>query len=433
MIKINKISILILVYVYFFVSLFLYEKYIYPLFSYMGFTSDFSAVNVSFAALLIFIFFIMSKTNGVIGFYHQVIMALILIPSLVLYSVGNFSLLSLVVTLCSIFIVYTASRVNYIKPLKMFSLNLEQLLWLMFLISFCTIINYIIFIGWSGFNLNILKVYEYREAAEDALPALFGYISPATSKIFVPLMIVLAVINKRYIFVFWGVLFSVLIFGFTAHKSPLFYPFLILSIYYFMGCKNWLKYFYFLFVAIVTLSWLDFFLSDIYVQSSFGIFGSFASRRAILLPVLLNDYFIKYFSTHELYYWSESKLTFGLIQNPYNLKMVNLIGEQYFGHSNMSANTGFIGSGYGNAAWFGVVAYSFLLGWVISFLSSFSTKTGDRFLISSSFVVMFAIITSTDFITALLTHGLVLLFLIYMIIPQHGVINTSNVVEKNDA
>lgn len=309
---------------------------------------------------------------------------------------------------------------------------MNQLLWVMFFISSLTVLSYVVFIGPAGFNLNILKVYEFREAAEDALPSVFGYISPATSKIIVPIMIVLAIIYRRYCFVFSGFIFSILIFGFTAHKSPLFYPFLILGVYLFLGGNRWGGYLYTLLILVLVVSAADFYLSEVFTDSFFGIFGSFSSRRAILVPALLNHYYIDFFSSHDPYYWSESKLTFGLVAKPYDLKMVNLIGEQYFGQSDMAANTGFIGSGYANAKFFGVVLYSVLLGLLISLLNTVSKKIGVRFVISSSFVVMFTIITSADFITALLTHGLALLLVIYMLIPADGLTNTSRLLEKYD-
>ncbi|WP_435927060.1 hypothetical protein [Dryocola sp. BD613] len=415
-----KISIFPLTLLYFVLLLFLYESFVSPLFSYMGFISDFSWERTLIACIFIILYFFLSKVEGVVGFYHQVIMALLLIPSLVLYSVGVATTLFFFVTIVSIFIVFIISSKVKLASFKLFTLNRHQLLWFLFLIALFTIFSYVYFIGMSGFNLNILKVYEFRKSAGDALPSIFGYLSPATSKIFIPIMMVLSIIYKRYFFLYAGFVFSILIFGFTAHKSPLLYPFLTFGIYLFSGARKWGVYYYTLLISVLFIAIVDFYLSDIYPGMGFGIIGSFSSRRAILLPMLLNNYYVEFFSIHEPYYWSESKLTFGLVNNPYDLKMVNLIGAQYFGQPDMSANTGFIGSGFANARWFGVILYSILLGLLISFLESLSKYIGKRFVISSSFVVMFSITTSTDFITALLTHGLLLLIVLYMIIPRSG-------------
>ena len=176
-----RLSVLTLLFLYFILLLSIYVLYISPLFSYMGFLAHFSWGNTIISLFTMIVFFLLSKLEGVVGFYHQVMMILILIPSLVFYSVETLSFISFIITISSIFIVYIISSTVKVAAIKMPGLNMNQLLWVMFFISSFTVLSYVIFIGPTGFNLNILKVYEFREAAEDALPSAFGYISPATS------------------------------------------------------------------------------------------------------------------------------------------------------------------------------------------------------------------------------------------------------------
>jgi hypothetical protein len=82
-----------------------------------------------------------------------------------------------------------------------------------------------------------------------------------------------------------------------------------------------------------------------------------------------------------------------------------LIGEDFFGKEGMNANTGWIGSGYMNAGYFGVILYAMLMGLVLRVLDNLSTRRRLGLVVSLSLLPMIAMITSADLPTGMLTHG----------------------------
>lgn len=412
----SRTSLLFLAFSYFTLMVFVHVQYISPLFGYNGFEADFDWNKTFTAAVLIAVFCFLSKRSGVLGFYHQILLAVTLIPSFALFSAGKVNDEFILVTAVACLIVFTTSWLVQVKSLKTLQLKETYILWLCFSLSLFMIILIIGFLGVGKFNLNIMKVYEFRQDSSDNMPAIFGYIFPAIGKILLPMMIVIAAIKKRYFFLLSGFVFSVLIFGFTAHKSPLFYPFVILGVYYISG-RKWQALLYLALIGIILLSLVDFYLQESH-GVPFGIFGSLFTRRAIYVPVLLNNYYIDFFSQNPMLMWSESKFTFGLNESPYTVRAVNMIGAQYFGKPDMAANTGFIGSGYANAGWTGVILYSFILGLLISYFAQLGKFIGERFIMSATFVIMFVLITSSDFTTAILTHGLFALLLTLLVLPR---------------
>ena len=141
-----------------------------------------------------------------------------------------------------------------------------------------------------------------------------------------------------------------------------------------------------------------------------GWFGSLFVRRGLLVPVYLNWCYWDFFSNSQYYYWASSKISLGLIPEPYGMSMSSMIGSIFASGAN--ANTGWIGSGMGNAGYFGAFLYSILIGLLFSIFDGFSNKIGRKFVIAVFSVPVLTMIQSTDFPTMFLTHGLVFLVLL---------------------
>jgi hypothetical protein len=144
-------------------------------------------------------------------------------------------------------------------------------------------------------------------------------------------------------------------------------------------------------------------------------FAGLFVNRALLVPSYLNSIYVDYFSHSEKYYWASSKLSLGLVDSSRELSAPNLIGQQYFGNEEMSANTGWIGSGYANAGFGGVIIYSILIGMLFSFLDAYARKLGGRIVIALFIVPVITMITSADMTDMILTHGLVVALLILLV------------------
>ncbi len=394
-----------------------YVNYISPIFGYDGFALDFQFDKLLLATVILIMFVFSIKVSGVVGFYHIILLTIIIIPSLSLYAGGEVHDEYIVVTSLGCFITILVSSLVKIPSLKTISLSSNSTLRLFLVLSGVMVVAIALINGVGNLNFNLMKVYEFRDEFSMNLPSIFNYFFPIISKIILPIMIVISVIQKKYFYLCCGVVLSILIFAYTAHKSPLFYPFIILGVYFISG-RDWIKLIYLALVGITCLAMVDFYLFETQ-KAPFGLFGSLFSRRAIYVPVFLNNNYVDFFASNPLLYWSESKLSFGLVTSPYSVNSVFLIGAEYFGRADMAANTGFIGSGYANGGWFGVMLYSAILGALISYFQEVGKHVGQRFVVSATFVILFVIMTSADLTTTILTHGLLALLLILPVLPRH--------------
>src|SRR5690606_10441357 len=85
--------------------------------------------------------------------------------------------------------------------------------------------------GLRYFNLNIMRVYEFRGMSADEVPSIFGYIFSDVSNVLIPIALILSIRFKNYVTAFVVVCGAVFLFGMTHHKTVLFMPFIIVVIY----------------------------------------------------------------------------------------------------------------------------------------------------------------------------------------------------------
>jgi hypothetical protein len=109
-----------------------------------------------------------------------------------------------------------------------------------------------------------------------------------------------------------------------------------------------------------------------------------------------------------------------MIKPPYDLTSPFLIGEAYFGSSEIGANTGYVGSGFAQAGMAGVAIYAIGVGMIVAILQSYGRYLGLPFVGAIMMTQVVTMISSTDFVTLFLTHGMLIsLVLLAMARPLH--------------
>ena len=145
--------------------------------------------------------------------------------------------------------------------------------------------------------------------------------------------------------------------------------------------------------------------------------SSLISRRVFFIPALLDTYYFEFFNSKPLY-WSGSFLR-SLFDYPYNLKPPYLIGSEYFGRADMSANNGIISDGYANLGWIGIIINILLISFIFSFFNSL--KINHKFY--GIFIAFFFSIVSSYLPTVLLTHGGILLMIVAQLFLRNTEVN----------
>jgi len=399
---IERISMPILV---FFAVSILYAFYVSPQYAYMGFGFDFHFVRIVVCSVLLFVVSLLTKRVGVDGMYGNIILGAVLIPSMVFYVFNGVGVEYILTVGFSCLVVVIFSGLKF-KPVRFFRISNNLLLFSLFLFSVLYLLSVLAFGGAAFINFDLSKVYDFREASAGNLPSFYAYLSPVVGKVVIPFIVAIAISSKKYLIAFLGGGMSVLVFAFTAHKSPLFYPLAVVFIYFSVK-GGFVKWFWVGFLGFLLVS-----VVDAFVYQWFGVGGWVANlfvRRLLLVPALLNHEYLSFFSSNDFYYWSGSKLSMGLVSANYSYNMPSLIGGEAFGSFDVAANTGWIGSGYGNAGLVGVFLYSLVIGVLVSYFKSQSKILGEPMVMSVTFVVMLTLFVSTDLTTSFLTHGLLFL------------------------
>jgi len=414
----NRLGILLTATAFFISLLIVYYVDISRFWGYMGFDLKPNLFRLITSIITLTFFSVLVRTKeDTTSFIQNLIFLAYICPSLVLFSIGGASIAFFLASCTGFTVLILASLPRFQRPL-IARLSKKSFLVLMLAVTVIAILSIVGFGGWRYFSLDIFRVYEFRSVSASSIPSIFGYIVSPVSKVVLPIGVLLGLYyrNRTSIIVF--LFLTVIMFGLTHHKSTLAAPVVTLIIYWSLsryGVRRSLTFVFAFVSAIIMLEVLHLYLAD---SGSSGWFSTFIVRRVFLVPPLLDNYYIEFFSEHPLIYWSTSKISFGLVDTDYTTTAPFLIGDFFFGRSEMSANTGFVGSGYSNAGFVGVVIYAVIIGIILAILNSHGRHVGHFIVICASLTVIISAVTSSDLVTVFLTHGLLFLMICLSFMPR---------------
>lgn len=387
--------------------------------NYYGFVID---VNINKLILGLFlsvcaIIFIGEKTDTRNILLLSIVL-LFYIPSTIIFSAMNAGYKYLFLVSMSIAIIVAISAIP-IKRIVILRLSITNLTIIITICISLVVISIVLQGGLSTFNLNLLDIYYFRREAAYNLPPVFGYIVSPTTKVLIPFIFIVSIYYRSVtIFAIASVL-TLLMFGMSHHKTILAAPIAAVLIYYclFRLQTNTLLAALYLLIPIIGL--IDMIVVPQLLEENYiSAFNGFIVRRIIFVPPFLDFAYTSFFDEYGYYFWSTSRIGMGIAQNPFDNTAPFVIGEEFFNRVEMSANTGIVGSGFAQAGIIGVAVYSFCTGLVIAALQSYGRAISHPLAIALSFFPIMVVITTTDLTTALLTHGILLLFLLLSLIPR---------------
>lgn len=269
--------------------------------------------------------------------------------------------------------------------------------------------------GFSYFNLDIARVYEFRGTVGDQVNVgVFSYLNVWVFKVFNPILFAWALYKRRYGLAVGVFLLQVMFFGISSHKAVLFYPLVILFVYYYFTWTRALSIVPIGIVAVFIIAAISWFFLD------WGMPASMFIRRVFF--VIANNVFHYYtfFSMNDFVYWSNSVLS-SLLDYPYHIGPARLIGE-WLGTESHVNNT-FLSTGYMHAGVYGVVIYGVLVGLLFRFIDSLAGKGLPLWLVLAICITpIYSLVSSADLFTALLTHGIgVAVLMLFLIRSNRGV------------
>jgi hypothetical protein len=252
-----------------------------------------------------------------------------------------------------------------------------------------------------SFDLSMGTIYANRAAHQSELSGTVEYAHMAATRTLVPLLIVAALVHRRWVFVFAGVVLELMIFSVGQHRTALFAPVAVLAAYWLAQREYSVQWLLTGTFAAVIAGW-------IWSATTVGfLLNEFVVRRVFFIPAMLNYEYYELIAFDRFVWWSDSKLTLGLAQYPYSESVPYLIGAR-IGLPNAHANAGWVGSGYMHAGWLGVLSYALLIGLLLALLNDRRAERRDRFGAMAFFVSFLWIFMSSDLPSVMLTHGMLL-------------------------
>lgn len=393
--------------VFFFMTAFAYYYYLYRIWEYQGFVYSYNNNKLLISVFVIFFFsFLSPRTISLRSFFLKLAITVQLIPSLVLYSMGDMPTSSAVIVWMALFTMNAVSAIH-VPRLSIGNIDPKHVTQVLGIATAVLIFAFFALGGLANFNLDLRLVYDFRTVAAESLPGVFNYLTPIFTKIVIPFGLVYSIHSKKYISAIIFFSFSIIIFGFSSHKGIIFYPIMSIFVYfYYINIKKF-SYIIAIFIFLILISLIDSYIYINYNSPSIsGWYSSIFVRRGLMSPALLDYYYIDFFSKNVSYFWSSSRITLGLIDSPYGITAPHLIGDVYFGDINKSANTGYIGAGFAQAGIAGTLVYATGVGLTLAVLQSHGRSLGDPFVAATMMGQVATMFLSADFLTLFLTHGM---------------------------
>ena len=254
--------------------------------------------------------------------------------------------------------------------------------------------------GLNFFNLDLTRVYEFRSDVGEVInQGIMTYLNIWTTKVFGPLLLAIALSKKNYVVVAIICCCHILWFGISSHKAVLFYPLVILLIWFCFGASKAIT------IVPIGISLVISIALTVYFFIDSSLLGSLLIRRVFFIPAFLTFTYYDFFSNNPFVYWSYS-ITSSIVNYPYEMSPPKLIGAYL--NTESHANNSFISTGYMHAGILGVMLYGVVVGLLFRFIDSvaYRGKIPLWFSIAIIIIPSWALITSADLPTSLLTHGL---------------------------
>ena len=379
-----------------------YIHYVYKYFEYDGFYYILNSSKYIFGWLVYILGYIILYKKSYIYLYEAFLFLFLLYitPNIVYYSLSNQNTFFFLAIILPYFIILLTITNKSIIKLKSLNKGKPVVLFISFLLTSAVIIHYIISTG-GHIVSNLKDVYIFRKQFDVySSSGIFGYLNSWAGKIFAVILLAWAIQRKKIILIITFSIFIILLFIFSGHKGVLQGIVLVPFFYYLFKIKNRDTIIIFAFLSLIILSlvigeWLN-----------IPMLPSLLIRRLLFLPAQINFWYFDFFSQHEFFYWSNSIMKY-FINNPYGVQPPLVIGE-YVGYPDADMNTGFIASGFAHAGYIGIIIYTVLSIIILNLINSFGKKIDKYIVMSIIFISLKALFISSDMLTTLLTHGLLI-------------------------
>lgn len=394
---------------------FIFYVYLNPYYDYLGFKLSFDPFFyvISFLPLFGLFLIIPQKTEKVSDLILQFFFISVYLPFTSYFSLSGESFTWFMIFT---FFWYIVAIFNYVdfgwKIIKTKEPTSEGKVKNKTLIAVLIVFGLIFIFSDLKFNFSILDVYGLREENPTQFVPFSGYIINWTGKVFLPFLLIYAIVKKGSYFNSFSIFILgliLLLFSITGHKS---YLFLIPAIYgtlWLLKTKNFYFNLILIFIAISIVGLIALYFFDNTVILSLFV------RRTLFIPAQISFYYYDFFDGSPLYL-SNSLFRY-FYEYPYDLDHPYLIGKYYFNKPETSANNGIVADGFAHFGILGVFIWSFLFSLLLKVLDSVSMYK-NKLVLWTLILLGARVFVGGGLFTTMLTHGFAVIILICYFYPH---------------
>lgn len=382
-----------------------YRNFVVPLFQHLNFTYSFDLTR--------FVIGISILISGILAplilkpnpFLHAVSVCatlLLLIPNVILYQYMKTDVAIPLVAL--LFVLLLSIPLPGWKQFgRVPVLHQSASVWILIVSTLALLTPVIIDFGFRMPDLDRLvhssEQYEIRHETAHSISPFSHYSLGQLLKALIPSLILLGISLKRYWLTVAGCLVLGGLFMVYPHKTTLVMLIPLLLFGLVNDHRKQTGYMLFGLVAAI--------LVTVALTAWWNIMPeSLLVRRIFFTPAFITHAYTEYFRDTPVFF-SHSFMG-GFFQYPFELEPAFEISRTYFNSSVMRCNTGFIGDGFLNFGYAGMVTFTVLTAALFQFIAQLKLKP---LYFGLSFFILYEISNSSP-VTLLLTHGLLLLLLI---------------------
>lgn len=203
------------------------------------------------------------------------------------------------------------------------------------------------------------NVYDTRADANFSL--LMVIVQNFTCRIIIPLVLLIAIEEKRWLAVTFVSFIQIYTFAVTGFKTFLFIPLLMIGLRAMpsLNLKN---------IIVLGLTGILVLGLAFYKITENGMLSAIFSDRIFFLPAYIKYCYFDYFSANEFVYYSQNSIAKILgVHSNYDTLVSYMIGNLYFDKPEMMTNTGYMADAYSNLGVFGIFLMSVILAVVIRY------------------------------------------------------------------
>lgn len=256
-------------------------------------------------------------------------------------------------------------------------------------------------------NLLLIDVYKTRALVDANIHNSYtGYTYSWYSKVILPVIMVFFIYFRNRIGLIISFAFLVFLYLCGAHKTVFLGTIAVLVFYKY----DYLKKTYLLVKFLCAIGLIGLLLQFLFNSD---YFLTITLHRIFMLNALLDYCFFDFFDNNPIY-WADSFMS-SIVEYRYDVLPSHIIGAEYLNNPKTNANSGIIANGFKNAGILGVLINIGIVSLFLGFMNSF--KISPKFF--GLIILLMFTFTNASLAGSILTHGLLVLFLVCMFVLRN--------------